>query len=70
MLLLLLKFLPAVVANPTSLFVADAYVAKIGVVGNNINTYEGANVISIVISPYNDVSIIDVDTLPPKIPKH
>jgi hypothetical protein len=35
-----------------------------------INTSDGANVISMVISPYNDVSMIDVDALPPKIPNH
>jgi hypothetical protein len=58
---------PAVVAIPVSLLVADAYVVNVGVVGDNINTSEGANVISMVMSPYNDVSMIDVDALPPKI---
>ena len=30
--------------------------------------HEGANVISIVMSPYNEVYIIDVEALPPRIP--
>ncbi len=58
------------VAIPVSLLVIDAYDINVGVVGDNINTSEGANVISMVISPYNDVSVIVVDALPPKIPNH
>ena len=50
---------PAVVAiavdKLTSLLVADAYEIKVGVVGDNINTSEGAKFISIVISPYNEL---------------
>jgi hypothetical protein len=41
----------AVVAIPVSLLVADAYDVNVGVVGDNIKTSEGANVISIVMSP-------------------
>jgi len=59
-----------VVAIPTSLFVADAYDVKAGVTGDNIKTSDGANVISIVISPYKLVAIIDVDAFPPRIPNH
>ena len=62
--------MPAVVANPVSLLVADAYVVNVGVTGDNIKTSDAASVISMVISPYNDESIIDVDELPPKIPNH
>lgn len=58
------------VAIPVSLLVIDAYDINVGVVGDNINTSEGANVISMVISPYNEVSIIDVDAFPPRIPNH
>ena len=41
-----------VVRIPTSLLVADAYDAKVGVTGDNIKTSDGANVISIVISDH------------------
>ena len=42
---------PAVVAILSSLLVADAYVAKVGVTGDNINTSEGAKLIFMTISP-------------------
>ncbi len=61
---------PAVVAILISLLVADAYVANVGVACDNSNTSEDANVNSRVISPCNEVSIIDVEALPPKIPNH
>ncbi len=57
-------------AIPVSLFVTDAYVAKVGVAGDNIKTSLGANVISMVISPYKLACITLVDVLPPKIPYH
>ena len=44
---------PTAVAKLSSLLVADAYDVKVGVVGDNINTSEGANVISIVISVHS-----------------
>ena len=42
----------------------------VGVVRDSINTSEGANLISIVISPYKDVSIKLVDELSPRTPNH
>jgi hypothetical protein len=44
-----------------------AYDVKAGVAGDNINTSEGAKVISIVISPYNAL-IYNGEALPPIIP--
>ncbi len=38
--------------------------------GDHIKTPAGANVISITISPYNEVSITDEEAFPPKIPNH
>jgi hypothetical protein len=61
---------PAAVANPTSLFVADEYDVKVGVVGDNFNTYKGANVNCMVIPPYKLVSTMNVDALPPRSPSH
>jgi hypothetical protein len=37
------------------------YDVKVGVTGDNIKTSDGANVISMVISPYNDVSMMVVE---------
>ena len=50
--MLLMLLVPTAVAILTSLLVADAYVVNVGVVGDNINTSDGANVISIVISDH------------------
>jgi hypothetical protein len=59
---------PAVVAIPISLLVADAYDVKVPTAGDNIKTSDGANVISMVISPYNDVSMMVVLALGPNRP--
>jgi hypothetical protein len=61
---------PTAVEMATKFLVAALYVFTVGVVGDNINTSEGAQVISIVISPYNEVSIIDVEALPLRKPSH
>ena len=61
---------PAVVAKLISVFVALEYVANVPTGGDNIRTPCGANVISMVMSPYKLVSIIDVDAFPPRIPSH
>ena len=55
---------PTAVDILISVLATDVYDVK-GVVGDNIKTSDGANVISIVISPYKLVSMIAVDALGP-----
>jgi hypothetical protein len=60
----------AVVSKLISVFLTVAYVVRVPTVGDNMRIPAGASVISIVISPYKLVSMMDVLAFPPNIPNH